>query len=226
MVALPPIIQRIVNATPHATTGVAPIRLMFGDAVTPDRLMFGDDEDEEEEEDESSVEDYVQGLNKASRRLVQQSRDHQDRVIAEYLSKSPAHPTEFEVGQLVLVSYPDRPPSKLSPRWQGPMAVVSREGVRYDVQDLLDMSIKSVHVSRLKAYVADQTDDPRAVAAADTSEYLVDAIIAHRGDPPDLLFRVRWLGYPPEEDTWLPRSQLRDVAQFRAYLLAHPEVRL
>ena len=223
-----PLVQRVINSTPHTTTGVAPIRLVYGDAVTPNRCMFLDEggEGDDEPEEQSSVEDYVQRLNASSKRLILASQQHQERVISEYLATCPEDPTEFEVGKYVLVSYPERPPSKLHPVWQGPVVVVAKNGVKYDVQDLSTMEIKSVHVTRLKAYNPAQTDDPRSVAAADTSEYVVDSIVDHRRVNEEWTFRVRWSGYGPSDDTWLKRADLRDVSQFRAYLLAHPELHL
>ncbi len=223
-----PMVQRIVNATPHRSIGVAPVRLMFGDAVTADRFMLKvPDAEDEEDDDVSSYEDYVQQLIRAQKELVKRAQAVQDAAIAKYLADAPENPTEFSVGDLVLVSYPERPPNKLRPKWQGPQAIVARDGVRYDVQDLLTQGIRSVHVSRLKLFRDEQTTDPRTVAAVDTGEYLVDHVVEHRaGAGGTMLFRVRWLGYPPSEDTWMPPERIRDLAQFRAYKLLHPEIGL
>ena len=73
------------------------------------------------------------------------------------------------------------------------------------------------------------TDDLAMVAAVDTDEYVVEAIIDHRGNPnrrSTLEFLVRWLGYEPEEDTWLPWKNVKELAALDVYAAAHPELRL
>jgi transposase InsO family protein len=35
-----PLVQRILNANPHSATGIAPLRLLFADAVTPNRQVL------------------------------------------------------------------------------------------------------------------------------------------------------------------------------------------
>jgi hypothetical protein len=58
--------------------------------------------------------------------------------------------------------------------------------------------------------------DPRytqsiAVVARERREMFVEEIIAHTGDPDkkkDMTFRVRWLGFDPDRDTYEPWSSL------------------
>ena len=53
----------------------------------------------------------------------------------------------------------------------------------------------------------DQSLSPHAI---DDEEYVVDHVVAHRyDDGGKLVFRVRWYGYTPEEDTEEPISHLR-----------------
>jgi hypothetical protein len=99
------------------------------------------------------------------------------------------------------------------------------------VSDLLTHKIVSFHATRLKQYNMEQTEDPAAVAAVDADEFVVEAIVAHRGlRGPRSNYRrnqlVRWAGYQPEDDNWLP---YRDVAELEAlddYAARHPELRL
>ena len=230
-----PMIQRIINATPNRTIGTMPARVMFGGAVHLDRALLQlpgddneDDDGEAEEQRRSTVEDYITTLIDDQRRIVDAARAHQQALIDKVLAGNPESPVEYENGEYVLVSYPERPPTKLHPKWRGPMVVVGHTNHVYECQDLNDMKLQKVHISRLKPYRVERTDDPLAVAAVDSAEYVVDRIVDQRVDGPrgQWRFRVRWRGYEPDQDSWLPIQELREVAAFRAYALEHPELHL
>lgn len=56
---------------------------------------------------------------------------------------------------------------------------------------------------------------------SDKEEFYVDSIVDHEGDPnkkKSLKFRVRWLGYSPEEDTWEPYKSIRNCKALDEYL--------
>ena len=93
---------------------------------------------------------------------------------------------------------------------------------KYTVQDLVTMKEEKVHVSLLKKFEYDpDLVDPAEVARHDTNEYLVEKILAHRGSfdaKRSLVFKVRWLGYGPEYDTWEPWSSLRNNTALHDYL--------
>jgi hypothetical protein len=73
----------------------------------------------------------------------------------------------------------------------------------------------------------DQTNDPVEVAQVDNDEYRVQEIVDHVGKKKkDLQFRVRWCGYGPEDDSWLPYSEVRDLQAMDVYLKSHPGLRL
>jgi hypothetical protein len=60
-------------------------------------------------------------------------------------------------------------------------------------------------------------------------EFFVEKIITHVGTTKDFKkwsFRVRWLGYEPEDDTWLKWSAVKDLAAMDEYSKAHPELNL
>lgn len=236
-----PLVQRVVNASWHSALGTSPIRVMFGAAVTPDRMLCSVSADAEQSP--VVVEDYVQRLINAQRELIRASEEHQQEVIDKRLAVGIGDEVvAYEVGDYVLVSYPERPPSKLAPRWRGPMVVaeVPRvDGSTVVCQDLRTQKLLTFHISRLRPYDVSRTDDPQAVAAVDENEFVVDSIVAHRlsggGNPKkrkgkrnvtDLEFRVRWAGYEPDEDTWLPYANVRDLEALDVYASTHPELQL
>lgn len=96
-------------------------------------------------------------------------------------------------------------------------------------QDLSTLKRVRFHVSRLRKFNADMTEDPAKLAALDNNEFVVEAIVGHRGDRrrrAGMEFRVRWLGYEPDDDTWLPYREVRELAALDRYAVDHPELRL
>ena len=102
-----PMAMRIVNGTASTSTGTKAARIMFGDAVDIDRCLLPTKIDgksqsliEEIKHDgrRMVVEDYIRHLTDAQKVLVEASAAHVERVVKEWLAKTPAEPTEFEPG--------------------------------------------------------------------------------------------------------------------------------
>lgn len=77
-----------------------------------------------------------------------------------------------------------------------------------------------------KRHVGNSSEAPWATAAEDTLDgaiseqgedvYEIERVVAKRGR----LFRVRWKGWPPEQDTWETEATLRDGAEEVSYFSA------
>jgi len=212
---------------------------LFGDTITLDRGVLKPFDVSHHDGEVCVVEDYVRDITAAQRELLDRSKAFQDDVVDKRLARAPDAPTTFAVGDYVLVTYPNRPPTKLTPRWRGPMIIVEvRSAAVYVCQDLCTLKCKELHVSRLKLYDMRTTDDATSVAAADQSEWMVDSIVAHRfvdgyqrkrGRRPGknaYEFLVRWLGFDASEDTWLPYKEVCDLEALDVYARVHPELRL
>jgi hypothetical protein len=220
-----PLVQRILNTTVSEATGCAPYRLIFGDRINLNRRLIV--EDKSGTADKITVEDYVQGLNDAQKVLVDASVLHQSKVIEKRVAAGPVEDTKLEPGDLVLISHAVRPPSKLAPIWKGPYGVVEVRGSVADVQDLCTHKISEVHLSRLKRYNSERTENAVGEAEKDRDEYAVESIVEHSGKKKkELKFRVRWVGYGVEDDSWLPYSDVKDLEALDVYLKTHPELRL
>ena len=137
---------------------------------------------------------------------------------------------EYPVGSYVLVSYPDSPPDKLRTVWQGPMQVVSAVGTKYTVQNLVNYSLYTVYIGRLKKFEYDtRVIDPKVVAMHDMGEFLIDRILDHRGNRSpttrqwirsSMEFLVKW-GPGGGEDSWEPWHSLLRTDQLHDYLRTH-----
>jgi hypothetical protein len=137
-------------------------------------------------------------------------------------------PTEFPIGTYVLVRYPKtamgrRPPSKLHSPWKGPMQVLSYKGNRYTLLNLVTMKEEQAHITALKKFEYNtETTDPRQVALSEANVFDVEKIISHRFKDKKRIasyeFKVRWLNYGENEDTWEPWENLRDNEALHTYL--------
>lgn len=135
----------------------------------------------------------------------------------------------FKVGDKVLLStehlkLAGQPSRKFRQRYVGPFEVVMVVSpVAYKLRLPQSLKVHPVfHVSLLKAYEQDPINhhpappDP-VVGSDDESEYEVAEILDHRWRRRKLEYLVRWVGYGPEEDKWLPASYLEDVKALDDY---------
>lgn len=75
----------------------------------------------------------------------------------------------------------------------------------------MDKRSKTVHVKHVRPFFFNENDDLLHVAASDRNEFVVEKILEHKGSPelPDSLrFKVLWKGFPVEEASFLPLSEL------------------
>lgn len=225
-----PIVQLICNLEPCATTGVSPMQLMFP-SVTPGGGLFKQRLLKDGEK-LSPVLTYLQTMEECHDRLIQQAHARQQQYVAKQVGYKPKSPVSFAVGSLVLSTYAERPPNKLSLRLAGPWRVVARRDDNvYKLEDVLQPgAYVERHVSRLVQYNDSRTMDPRVVAVADSREFIVDTIVAHEirkdppGDKPRLWLKVHWLGYADEDDTFLPLTAVRHTEAWTTYREQHPEL--
>jgi Integrase core domain/Chromo (CHRromatin Organisation MOdifier) domain len=138
-----------------------------------------------------------------------------------------AYPS-LEVGDFVLVARRDHHAGdKLTLRWRGPQRIVGTLSDHvYEVQDLVNDGITSVHISRLRFYHDPSLDisaDLLAQISHNNQGYTVQSLVDLRYDPEgqEFLVLVSWLGFEPHENTWEPLLQLSEdipdlVRQFLA----------
>ena len=222
-----PLVQRIINNSFHSAIGTTPSRVVFGDRIFLDRGFDKILQQPKNSNERTTYEDYIQELNSELRTIASKSVAFQDKVIRDRMSKSPENPTTFEVGDLVLVSYPERPPDKLTSVWRGPLVVQSIDNQTYVCQDLVTMQLAPYFVTRLKKFHDDNTIEPLALAAIDRDELEVESIVGHTGSPKErksMTFRVRWRGFQPEDDTWEPWSQVYNLQALDEYIATHPHL--
>lgn len=100
--------------------------------------------------------------------------------------------------------------------------MIKSNGAEYTLQNLVTLRESLHHQQELAPFRWNaQLVDPKEVAWRDQDRFEVEKIVSHRGDMnrvSTLTFRVRWSGYPPEEDTMEPWNSLRSNAALHEYL--------
>ena len=148
-----PVVQRIFNTKVKQATGVSPAALLFGNALQLDRQIFVDQTRSDDGNSSRPLSKWAENMLARQAQLIKIAQDHQRQADQYHMSEAHSGSTiEYPVGSYVLVSYPDNPPDKLRTEWQGPMQVVSAVGTKYTVQNLVNYSMYTVHIGRLKKF--------------------------------------------------------------------------
>ena len=138
--------------------------------------------------------------------------------------------TDYPIQSYVLWDHPEGRKSKIHSKHRGPYQVVEKEGETYKIQDLLSGKTFETHISNLRPFNHDPDRiNPEAVARHNSQEFVIEDILEHHGNRDrrsSMTFKVRWLGYGPESDTWEPYANLRDTEQLHDYLRTHRMVSL
>lgn len=219
-----PLVARIINSTPNRTIGHAPATLLFG-KYTPNTPFL-----KHPVAPNSSLSEMVTNLIIAQKLLLEEAINHQRKfaaAVAATRSTGVIGADSFPAGSLVLVKHhDDNKPHKLAPRWKGPYRVASLDGAYLRLNSLIKDEVFTTHLHNCKKFATSSETNPPAIAALDEDEYFIEKIVDQH--PPKLTgpkkswkFLVRWLGFPEDQDEWLPYMQVRDTAALSTWMNKH-----
>jgi hypothetical protein len=212
--SLVPIVNHILNNTPSRRLGGhAPITVFTSRKPTsPLNVIF-----RPLAEEFSTVTVTTDGIKEHVQRTMDAMHDIHANVAAVQLPAASARPGErpvdFDVGDYVLVSAAHgRKRGKLHTLWTGPARVVDQLNPRrFKVLDLATSRELDVHAEHLKRYAdKDLKVTPQLVefAAHGGAPPTVERLCGHRLTQGQWHLKVLWQGYPPEDATWEPLSNL------------------
>jgi transposase InsO family protein len=228
-----PLVEFAMNNSPSRTTGFTPFYLNYG--INPHTPLSLVADVAPEISNPTASELHAQwrlALEQAqvSMRLAQ---DTQAAYADIKRSKSPS----YALGAKVMlntahINFKHAPSDKLTPRFIGPFKIKSQvSALAYKLDLPRSMKIHPVfHVSLLKPYHEDPINPAPipplpVIASDDEEEYEVEQILAKRtGRANKVYYLVRYKGYGPEEDEYLPLSHLKHckelIADFESKLVS------
>lgn len=146
-------------------------------------------------------------------------------------------PSQFEVGDMVLV-YRDfllspearlQPSRKLRPKWFGPyrvLAKISSNAYRLELPRTIHCH-PVFNTTALRRYEEnsipgrEQPPPPSFTDLDGNTRFMVEEILDHRERGGQRQYLVHWKGYPVDEATWEPASNLRDESGRDIVFLRH-----
>jgi hypothetical protein len=210
-------VQHIMNNSVHDTTGVAPVRLLFGNAISLDKASFLPIQ--AAHVDDISLSEWSAKQIAVQEKLLKLARTRQQlkdelHLLAKQndLRNRKAVITIYPPGTYVKVGYPmtamgQRAPHKLATHWRGPYEVITKEKGAYILRDIAKGTEHTVSEHLVELYHVDpKFDDPRAIALAEADMYDIAEVLDITGDPKGLKTQIalliRWEGYDDEPPTW------------------------
>jgi hypothetical protein len=227
-----PIVQRIINASKHSSTGVTPAQLLFGNSINLDRrLFFPNEQNKESNKTENHTlskwcQDKIERQSMLINLARQTQKEKDDDHINKINTKTGNRTNTMEINDFALVT-PDRSTfnigtNKLEMTNEGPYRVVNIINDKISLQDLITVKTRDLHRTRVIPFRYDANrHNPEDIAIRNKKMFIVEKIISHKGKPKiksTMSFLVKWLNYPDEENTWEPWKSLRNNTILHQYL--------
>ena len=218
--SLLPIAQYVYQVSEQSTLGCSPFYCMYGYNPSIQYEIEGD----LAEERVPAARERVEQLHEFRLQLEERWK-HVSETQAKYYNNKHT-PMEFNVGDLVMLSTKNlkqkRPSKKLSHKFIGPFRILEPVGKQaYHLILPTAYRIHPVfHVSYLEPYKrrgndADESFLPPPELINDYEEWAVEQILDRKSSKGKVYYKVKWVGWPKEYDTWEPTEYLDDAAEMR-----------
>lgn len=218
---LTPHLQLIINSSHSSITGFNAYSITSGRDLTPNRSILDclaslkKHNHSDISPSMSAAIRHIQSLSRSIESIIKKAKENQSRFIKDATVNH-----QFKERDLVLRLAP-RKTSKLHGH-DGPYLIASFEG-NHGVT-LEDVSreghfIKS-SIRHIFPFNADRTplELAKKLAAADSEEWLVDAVLDHKITAEGYKFLIHWANFDESEDSWEPLESLNGNTFFADYL--------
>jgi hypothetical protein len=230
-----PLVQRIMNSMVHSSTGVRPSSIIYSEEIDPSIIKSSGEADLDNPLDEWEGQ-WLERLRSSQQIFIDNAIKSLSDMDKKRRALAPVITSSFNVGDLVLseqgTSFRRGPESKLLPLLAGPFEVMKRDGDIYTLRNVITNKLRDIHLGKLHSYNRDNNHTSlEAAAITDYADmYIIDHIVtAHPKNIMgksvkirNLKFKVRWVGYGAEGDTYQSWGTLRKTPQFRSFIENHP----
>ena len=221
------LVQYILNSTVHSETNLTPFEAHFGSA---DAKYF---HLPEELDTSQFAAEYLQQLNSNLKILRAASRAYHEKLIETRRAKSLVQPSEqnfYQKGDLVLLSREhgrESRSNKLDPTYLGPYEVLEHVENTVTARHLASHVTIPMHCERFKPFFCESYDIALELARKDFDQFVIDRILAYRGDiatRETLEFLVR---FSDSEEIWKAWDrELFATQQYEDYCRTRRELNL
>ena len=202
---------------------MSPANIIFGNAINLDRGIFlsyipGNNRDK-------TLSKWMADMLTDQHNIILAAQETQLSLNIDHMVDNRAL-SEFDINSYVMVSYEDRPSSKLHTNYKGPLRVINSIGSIYTLQNLVTGKNEDHHISKLQPFYYDaEHTDPVLIANKDYDVVNVERILEMSGDPNGsrklLLFKVHWQGCSDLVDSWESYATLRHNSLLHDFLRAN-----
>ena len=225
-----PAVEFAINSAKSPTTGLTPFFASYGTELRAGTFMDNDGYALLPDEP-LAVAAWLERL-RDIRALVREKVNIAQQRQSDYFNKGRMNQS-FDIGDQVFLSSENiklEGNAKLKPRWIGPFPVTAKindSTYALELPGRLSQSNLSnaFHTDLLKPYVEDENardlPPPPVVDVDEDDRYAVERIIDHKPKKGAVKhFLVRWVGYGPEHDEWLPiKTAKEDIPDLVNYYL-------
>jgi len=220
------LIEYALNSRVHSESSHSALELKFGteDAKyfkLPDELSPG-----------SISNEWLKSLNENLRVIRDINVQFQEELIKEQLKDNPEPDkiNKYQKGDLVLYDILHDPcrrrPEKLDSRYKGPFEVIQQVKDEVECRHVCLMHIAWLLVERLKLFVGTK-EEAFQIAMEDADQYVVQQILAWRGDPSTRTTMEFEVQFADGDVVWKPYDRdLADCSAFKDFVRVHTELLL
>ena len=216
-----PLVQCIMNTVEKTSTGVTLAELILSHSIQLSYHIMTPINSGIDSNDISLSGRMDEWISRQHTILVA-AQEHQLQSDQHKVVENGSDITDYPVNSYVLYTPSMSRSNKLLPKHKGPYQDIGRQQSIYTIEDLVRGKQIKTHVHNLRAFIFNPSQvNPLDIAQQNEQEFLVNEIIAHRGDHyrrSTMEFLVRWTGYEESSNSWEPYRALMHADKLHDYL--------